>query len=247
MNNTIDTHTLAKSIFLHLLPGVLVGFGYFLLAPLVKQYGFPSVMALIISGVFVLLPIELGFLLHQKKITGKKFLGGIVRYQKPLKIWQYILWVLVIFILTGILFKAFGFASEFLIQFFSWIPSTHMLDMGLNGVYSKTNLIITYVLFFLFIVLILPTVEELYFRGYLLPRMPNKLKGWAIPIHSALFALYHTWTPWLIITRTIGVLPLIYFVKRKENIYIGIIAHCLINSIDLIIGVGFIMNLCMNH
>lgn len=243
MNNTIDTHSMAKSVFLHLLPGVLAGLGYFLLAPQVKQFGFPSVMALIISGVFVLLPIELGFLLHQKKITGKKFLGGIVRYQKPLKIWQHILWVAVIFVLTGLAFKIFAFASEYLMHLFIWMPSTYMLDMGLGGEYSRINLIITYSLFFLFIVLILPTVEELYFRGYLLPRMPSNLKGWVVPIHSALFALYHTWTPWLFITRTIGVLPLIYLVKRKENIYIGIIAHCIINSIDLIIGLVFIMNL----
>lgn len=243
MNNTFDRHSLAKSIFLHLLPGVMVGLGYYLLAPVVKFYGFPTVMALIISGVFVLLPFELGFLLYQKKRTGKKFLGGIVRYQKPLKIWQYILWVAVIFVLTGFAFKAFAFASEYLMHFFSWIPSSYMLDMGLGGEYSRTNLIITYSLFLIFIVLVLPTVEELYFRGYLLPRMPGKLKGWVIPIHSALFALYHTWTPWLFITRTIGVLPLIYLVKRKENIYIGIIAHCIINSIDFIVGLLFIFNM----
>lgn len=242
MRNSIEKHSLSQSIFLHLLPGALVGLCYFLLAPVVIEYGFPNVMALIIAGIVVLLPFELGFLLYQKKITGKKFLGGIVRYQKPLKIWQYILWVAVIFVLTGLAFKVFAFASEYLIQLFNWIPSAYMLDMGLGGEYSRINLIITYSLFFLIIVLILPTVEELYFRGYLLPRMPNNLKGWVVPIHSALFALYHTWTPWLFITRTIGVLPLIYLVKRKENIYIGIIAHCIINSIDLIIGLVLIMN-----
>ncbi len=243
MNNTIKKHSLAKSIFLHLFPGALVGLCYFLLAPVVTEYGFPNVMALIISGIVVLLPLELGILLYQKKITGEKFIGGIIKYQKPLSAWYFILWVVVIFVLAGLLFKTFGFVSEYLMQFFSWIPSTHMLDMGLSGVYSKSNLIITYSLFFIFIVLVLPTVEELYFRGYLLPRMPSKLKGWVFPIHSALFALYHTWTPWLIVTRTVGVLPLIYLVRRKENIYIGIVAHCIINSIDLIIGLAFIINL----
>lgn len=243
MNNMIDRHSLAKSIFLHLLPGVLIGICYFLLSPLVKDFGFPTVMALIVSGILVLIPFELGFLLYQSIKTRQKFWNGIVRYQKPLKIWQYILWVLVILLLAGLLFRAFGFASEFLKQFFSWVPSDYTLDMGLNGEFTKLSLIITYAFFFIFIVLVLPTVEELYFRGYLLPRMPSNLKGWAIPIHSALFALYHTWTPWLFITRTVGVLPLIYFVKRKENIYLGIAAHCVINSIDFIIGLVFIMNL----
>ena len=95
---------------------------------------------------------------------------------------------------------------------------------------------------FIFIAIIAPIVEELYFRGYLLPRMPH-LKGWSPLLHSALFALYHTWTPWMVFTRTIGVLPLIYIVQFKRNIYLGIIAHCLMNVIDIIIGVVFIISL----
>lgn len=243
MSNKIQQHSIIQSIYLHLLPGVIVGFFYFLIAPVVKHYGFPTIMALIISGIFVLLPIELGFLLYQKKITGEKLLGGIVRYLKPIKFWHFILWVIVIFLLTGLTFKAFDFASKHLMQLFSWIPSDYLLDMGLNGEYSKPILIITYVLFFLLIVLIIPTVEELYFRGYLLPRMPSKLKGWVVPIHSALFALYHTWSPWLFLTRTFGVLPLIYLVRKKENVYLGIVSHCIINSIDFVIGLIFIYTL----
>jgi membrane protease YdiL (CAAX protease family) len=128
-------------------------------------------------------------------------------------------------------------------KFFSWIPEDRMLDMGLSEDYSKTKLVITYTLFLIFIVLVLPTIEELYFRGYLLPRMPEKPKLFTEVIHSALFALYHVWTPWLFVTRTFGVLPLVAVVKRKENIYLGIIAHCLINSIDLFIGWACIMKL----
>lgn len=239
----MDKHSWNKSIVLHLLPGLLVGLCYFLLAPIVKQYGYPTVMALVLSGFLVLIPFELGFLLYQSKKTGKKLIGEVVLYQKRLKTWQYIVWVAVIFVLTGLLFKAFEFSSGYLMKLFSWIPSGHMLDMGLSEEYSKTRLIITYALFFIFIVVVLPTIEELYFRGYLLPRMPENLKGFTEIIHSTLFALYHVWTPWLIITRTFGVLPLIYIVKRKENVYLGIIAHCLINSIDFVVGVVFILGM----
>ena len=78
-------------------------------------------------------------------------------------------------------------------------------------------------------------VEELYFRGYLLPRMP--LSDTLAPVlHSALFALYHIWTPWMVVSRTIGVLPLIYVVRSKRNIYVGITAHCLANTLDFLVA-----------
>jgi len=38
----------------------------------------------------------------------------------------------------------------------------------------------------------------------------------------------------MLVTSAIGILPLIYVVHKKKNLYIGIIAHILINSIDLI-------------
>ena len=88
-------------------------------------------------------------------------------------------------------------------------------------------------------VIVGPLVEELYVRGYLLPRMPGNYAGL---IHSFLFGLYHVWTPWMFITRTVAMLPLIYAVKKK-NIYIGIIVHVLINSIDAIVGFAFIASM----
>ena len=239
----MEKHSWPKSIVLHLLPGLLVGLCYFILAPIVKQYGYPTVMALVLSGILVLIPFEMGFLLYLSKKTGKKLIGEVVLYQKRLNIWQHILWVAVIFVLTGLLFKAFDFTSDLFMKFFSRIPSGYMLDMGLTEDYTKTKLIISYALFFLLIVVVLPTVEELYFRGYLLPRMPQNLKAFTGVVHSFLFAIYHVWTPWLIITRTFGVLPLIYIVKWKQNLYLGILAHCLINSIDFIIAVAFIMKM----
>lgn len=243
MKNEIDEQSLLKSATWHLLPGLLGGTFYFAVAPLVRANGFPTVMALLLAGFFVLVPFELGFLLFQKNRNGQKLFNGVIQYFKHIPIWQHFVLIPIIILLAGILFKAFSFSSDFLKTFFSWLPSDIFLDMGLDGEYSKSKLIITYTLFLLLIVLILPTIEELYFRGYLLPRMPSRLKGWTEIIHSGFFALYHTWTPWMFIVRTFGVLPLIYAVKRKENIFIGIVAHCLLNSVDFFIGFKFILNL----
>ena len=74
MKNGISEHSLLKSATLHLLPGLLIGGCYFALAPVVKANGFPSVMALLLAGIFVLIPFELGFLIFQKRQPDKSFL-----------------------------------------------------------------------------------------------------------------------------------------------------------------------------
>lgn len=73
--------------------------------------------------------------------------------------------------------------------------------------------------------------------------MPSNLNGWTDITHRGLFALYHTWTPWKFAVRTFGVLPLIHLVKRKENLFLGIRAHCQLNSIDFITGLIFILKM----
>jgi len=241
--DNVEQHTIGQSLILHLLPGILIGAFYFTIAQPIRNLGYPSFAAFILAAIVVLIPFELGFLLYQgKKKNGTISLEGIVLYRQPIPLWQYLVWVPVILVLSGLIFTILTPVSGYLETLFTWLPKALRLDMGLSGEYSKSGLIVTYLFGFIFIAIIAPTVEELYFRGYLLPRMP-RLKGWAPILHSALFALYHTWTPWMAVTRTIGVLPLIYIVQRKRNIYLGIIAHCLMNVIDIIIGVAFIFSL----
>ena len=242
METSTKEHSLLKSVALHLLPGIFVGIAYFTLAPFVNEHGFPTAMALILAGVFVLAPFELGIIFFQKRSSGEKYLEGIIKYTQHIPVWQYFVWVSVILVFSGLIFSGFKFSSDFLITFFNWIPTDLFLDLGLDNEFNKQKLIITYVAFFLFMVIILPIIEEIYFRGYLLPRMPSKLQNYTVIIHSGLFAMYHTWTPWMFFIRTLALLPLIYIVKRKENILIGIIAHCILNSFDFIAAMIFILN-----
>jgi len=41
----------------------------------------------------------------------------------------------------------------------------------------------------------------------------------------------------------LALLPLIYIVRWKKNIGLGVVAHWLINSIDFFVGLGFILSL----
>jgi membrane protease YdiL (CAAX protease family) len=114
-------------------------------------------------------------------------------------------------------------------------------NYGLDGNYSRKTLIVTYSMVLIFVAVLSPLVEELYFRGYLLPRMKGKF---ATLFHSFLFAAQHVLEPWMIITRTLGLLPLLFGVKKK-NIYIGIIVHILVNTLNVVTGIAFIRALTM--
>jgi len=58
---------------------------------------------------------------------------------------------------------------------------------------------------------------------------------------APLFALYHMWTPWLAIGRMLSVLPLVFVVSWKRNLYLGMAAHILGNSVDALAGAAFII------
>ena len=230
----IEKHTTVQSIILHLFPGILIGGFYFLVRQPVQRFGYPSIFAFMLAIIFVLVPLQLGYLLHKgKQATGRYTLDGLISYRTPIPWWQYIVWVLIVFVVVGIIFTVLKPVENILQEkLFFWVPP---LDSGLDG-YSKTALIVTYATMLVFGVIVGPLVEELYFRGYLLARMPGK---YSELIHSFLFAAYHVFTPWMVISRTVGLLPLIIAVKKK-NIYIGIVVHILVNSIDVIVGFAFI-------
>jgi len=234
----IEKHTILQSIILHLLPGILIGLFYFLIRQPVQNFGYPSIFALILAIIFVLVPVELGYLLFKgKRATGRYTLDGLISYRTSIPWWQSILWILIVLVLMAGIFTVLKPVDNILMEkLFFWIPT---LDSGLDGSYSKTVLIVTYSIFIIFGVIVGPSVEELYFRGYLLPRIPVKQSEL---FHSFLFAAYHVWTPWMLITRFIGMVPLIIAVKKK-NIFIGIVVHILLNSFDVIAGFAFIFSL----
>ena len=231
----IEKHSTPQSILFHLLPGMLVGGFYFLARQPVARLGYPSIFAQMLAFALVLVPFELGFLFIQgKKMTGRFTLRGILGYCNSIPWWQYAVWPILIFVVVGAIFTIFKPVDVFLqTRLFFWLPD---INPGLDNQYSRLVLIVTYTLFLIFNVFLAPIVEELYFRGYLLPRIHGRL---APLFHSFLFAAVHTFTPWMMITRTIGLLPLIFGTTRK-NLYVGMIVHILANSVGFFNGMIYI-------
>ena len=105
-----------------------------------------------------------------------------------------------------------------------------LVDVDAVSAYEPSAWTVTLVAYFVINVLVGPVVEELYFRGYLLPRT-SRAGVWAPLVNAALFSLYHFWTPWSFLARIAGVTPFVYAVWRTENVYLGMVVHVLLNGI----------------
>jgi hypothetical protein len=115
---------------------------------------------------------------------------------------------------------------------FAWLPDwfLNLVDTDAIADYSASAWIITVTLYIALNVVIGPLVEELYFRGYLLPRM-SSMGQWAPLLNTVLFSLYHFWAPWAFLSRIGGVAPFVYAVWAKQDIRLGMAVHISLNAI----------------
>ena len=113
---------------------------------------------------------------------------------------------------------------------FGWWPAWLQLG-GLVEQLAQLDPIIVWTIVGLSLALniAVPWVEELYFRGYLLPRM-GRFGRWAPLVNTALFSLYHVWLPWEFLSRVVALVPTIYVVWWKRDLRISIWVHVLLNS-----------------
>jgi membrane protease YdiL (CAAX protease family) len=67
--------------------------------------------------------------------------------------------------------------------------------------------------------------EELWWRGYILPRQEMSLGIWTWLVHGVLWNLFHSFFYWELILWLPGCLALSYVAQRSKNTWPGIIAH----------------------
>ena len=235
ISHTVETeeqHSIAKSLALHLLPGVFILALFLLSAPIVMKEGFPSLFAMIAVGVTFGLAFQLWHLYYEgKKRNGKWSLEGIVLYRQPMPVWQYFvlvpLFVIAAFIIDGI-------TSPIKVAFLNmlpWLPEWfEMRDISMLASYPKSVLMITLGLYVLLNGIAAPIIEELYFRGYLMPRL-SRFGRWTPVIEIALFTIYHFWQPYYWISQFFFFLPIAAAVYWKQNVKLGLIVHMMLNTV----------------
>ena len=79
--------------------------------------------------------------------------------------------------------------------------------------------------------------EEFWWRGYILPRQELVFGKNTWVLHGILWALFHLYAPWNLLTILPGALALSYVVQRLQNTTVAILAHGLANGLLVILVV----------
>ena len=77
--------------------------------------------------------------------------------------------------------------------------------------------------------------EELFWRGYVLPRQEAAFGWWAWFVNGSFWAIFHLplgWNLWLVWLPLMYIVP--FVVQRRQNVWIGIILHGIVNAAGFI-------------
>ena len=235
-----NRHSPLLSIALHLAPGALITVIGGAASYSLRNRGVPAYFVLEVSVLAVMIPVMLGIMSWSKRAEGKGRLRELqMRPARRLKLWEYVVYPLVIVAFAAAVFTLIGDAvkSYFRNLLFpdlpGWADLTHVFTNP--EVYHASWPVVCWALGAVVISIVGPTMEEYYFRGYLLPRIPGP-PAVMITTGVVLFAVYHFFSIWMVPVRIIALVPLVFLVWKTRSVAVGIIAHCLLNFVGDTIG-----------
>jgi membrane protease YdiL (CAAX protease family) len=223
---------MVKSLLLHVTPGVLVTLAFLVFKPLIDSSGYPPLLAFLLAVVLIDIPFMLGVMLNEgKKLNGRFSLDGAVLYREKVSWKTFALVFMGAFVVVYILMMLVTPISAFLTErFFSGLPDWIFLEEPMQyEAYAKNILVVVFTLQLVLTGIILPWVEELYFRGYLMPRI-SRYGRWTPLLGGSFFGLYHVWQLFGFVTVFILGMALGYLVWWKKDIRLSISMHVFANA-----------------
>ena len=170
-----DKYSLFQVALLHLLPGLIITIFFVILARITSSFGWPASLALLMTWPIAGIPLLFGILFYQGHKANRTFsLKGILLYRQPLSLRQYTGLVTALLVWTAAVSTLLSFPAESLrLALFGWWPKWLSLSEFAKNPTSY-SLSIRWAIVALSTVLniAVPIIEELYFRSYLLPRLP---------------------------------------------------------------------------
>jgi len=239
---SIQQHTFGKSFLLHITPGILVTLAFLVLKPMLDSTGYPPLLAFLLAILLIDIPFMLGVMLNEgKKLNGRYSLSGVVLFRERVS-WKTFTLVFVgaFVVIYLLIILATPLSTVLAGSAFSWLPKWFFLDDAAQYEgYAKNILVLVFTLQLLITGIVLPWVEELYFRGYLMPRI-SRYEKWAPLIGGFFFGLYHVWQLFGFVGVVLLGAGLGYVVWWKKDIRLSISLHVFANAlirVFLLLGV----------
>jgi uncharacterized protein len=221
-------------LVLHLGPGAAVMAGYLTLLPLARALQLPPGLALTAAVALLGVPVELGLLLHARR----RWPAAAVAFRRRLPAGRLAAVAgCCLALAAGLYLWLEPLAGELERHVFGWLPAAWFVGGG-SGV-SRGALVAALLVSVVVDGLVSPAVQEAYFRGHLMARLPvaGSPAGWLLaPLASAaLFAAQHYWQPHLIVVvfavqAVVGVA-----VWRTRCLAVAIVVHSACNLLAIMV------------
>jgi uncharacterized protein len=235
----VEQLTRRASVVYHLYPGVVITACFVALTPHVVARGYPPQFSMLLCIVGVAIPLLLMHLRAVRKKEGWTSIGQLNGYTERLptsRLVSYSLGLVVVaFMAWGMLQPVDQVIAASLL---SWLPDWYTVQ-DFSG-YGREAVVTTLVANVVLNGVLAPVVEEIYFRGYLLPRMEAWGK-WAFVANAALFSVYHFWQPYIYLTLTFALLPMTYLVWKTKDLRLAILTHCLLNLVGALLTMAMLL------
>jgi membrane protease YdiL (CAAX protease family) len=225
-------------VVLHLLPGVVQMTAFAVLARPMLAAGAPRALPFLIAVVVGGLPCMLAVLLRARSRGAARALTGrpLVGNRAPMPRWEYVALYVMLFALSlGVLWATAPLNQLLAEKVFFWLPDYLQPQWQPPAPPARALVLLSLVVQVLIDGVLAPVTEEVYFRGYLLPRM-RYLRGWAPAVNALLFAVQHFWQPYNQVMIFLHSLLLTYVVWWKQNIYIAMLVHGSANTIAAVLA-----------
>lgn len=231
-----ESFSVLKTVILGCCVALAITVPYIVFSLLNVLPNFPNIVIFGIAALVGSLVFQLGYILvYNKKHYGDFRISKSLGLRTRLGWKQLALWTPILLVVVMGLFAATQFIGVWLQPtMFSWLPSWYPLETDYST-YSETVQYVTYAIMFVIVGIVVPVLEEVFFRGFLMPRMGWAGK-WVVLVNVVLFAAYHIW--WQFVTRLVAMLPLYYVAHKKQSMTLAILVHCLLNLLaDVIMPV----------
>ncbi len=219
-----------QAAVLQLTPGLASLPVFAVLAWVLAGQGIPNIFALALTILLVEAPVTWVIMLrHVRRETGARLtFATAFPWTASIPWWQYLLIGLpVIFFSIGMIVGVDPRLAELLLgSIFTWVPEWFVMhpDPSMFTSLSRELLLMLWGLMLVGVVIIGGFTQELYARGFLLPRIQH-LGKWAPAYNALLFSILHLIAPWSWIAFFVMTLPWAYLVWWRKSVKIGLFIH----------------------